>query len=137
MDIAGYPGKIVGILQIEDQLYNVFSGADFDNDAILDLPPAGGAFYQGTVYMHRIQENASDWLHVNTGDNVIYFAGGRIFVYTVTDDQYIDYGIYPEVSQNGLTYIASCFSDRNGEWAGIELYRLQLVRVVFLHTHRR
>ena len=133
--IADYPGKLIGTMRIEDKLYSVFAGSDFDNDATLDLPASGGAYYQGVVYMHRIQEDAADWLHVNIGDSILFVTGDRVFEYVVINDQYIEYGVYPEESQNGVTFIASCFSDRDGRWAGIELYELQLERVIYPRVH--
>ena len=130
-----YPGKLIGTMSIEGRLYNVFTGSDFDGDATLDLPSSGGAYYQGVVYMHRIQEGAFDWLHINIGDSIMFVQGDRVFKYIVINDEYIDYGVYPEDSQSGVTFIATCFSDRDGQWAGIELYELQLVNIIIPRAH--
>jgi len=126
--ITSYPGNLLGKINIGNTSYDVYYGADFDGDAVLDLPDRGGSYYQSVVYMHRIQKGASDWLRVNVGDPISFIAHGRTYEYMVVGDQYLSYGIYPE-SRGFLNYVASCFSNKNG-WAGLEVYRLQLINII-------
>jgi len=124
-----YPGKNLGAITIGESTYQLFSGVN-DSDGSLMLPSniRGAAFYNNTIWIHRLWRIG--YLSINMGDVIVITStSGEDRNYQVIDSTYMDYGIYPKNNQTDETYqyIATCFSNNNGEWIGVELYKIKLV----------
>lgn len=67
---------------------------------------------------------------------VITYLNGSKYTYAVTGSIRLPYGTYPEAYTK--YQIATCYSGINGEWAGLELYQLKLIRAFHprLFRHR-
>ncbi|OGG04414.1 hypothetical protein A2Z33_05440 [Candidatus Gottesmanbacteria bacterium RBG_16_52_11] len=126
-----YEGALLGVMLINDREYKVFKGGDYNGDSVLDLPGddtddhRGGAWYDGTVYLHRMWK--AGWLELRDGMQLkLTLRNGAVYTYSLVNQQQLGYGVYP-VSATGIANIASCYSLNDGTWGGIELYSLQVV----------
>jgi hypothetical protein len=126
-DANSYPGASIGDLSMSGELYPLYLGVNAEDGSLL-LPSfnKGAALYLNTIWVHRAWNTG--WLALDVGDT-IYFENlsGTSRVYTITGKTYIDYGIYPntETYGNTIQYIATCYSNNQGEWIGVELFKLE------------
>jgi hypothetical protein len=127
-DANGYPGAEMGELIMDGDIYPLYLGVNAEDGSLL-LPSfnKGAALYLKTVWVHR-QWN-SGWLDLKVGDTVwFYNAVGIGHPYKITGKTYIDYGVYPKTQTYGevFQYIATCYSNNQGQWVGVELFKLLL-----------
>ena len=85
----------------------------------------GGALYNNAVWVHRAWN--SGWLHLKVGDTVTFFKDDSITTYKVGYIWQLPYGVYPA---DGNFYIATCMSADDANWTNVELFRLDIVRIV-------
>jgi len=123
-DNVVYPGDELGTLYIGENNYKLYKGVNASDGSLL-LPSAvrGAALYNGTIWIHR-QWNIG-WLDIKPG-NFIYidyiYEGSQ--AYFIGNKARMDYGTYPPSSPE-IKYLATCYKDSNGKWAGIELFLLR------------
>jgi hypothetical protein len=129
-EASGYPGVEMGTLTINGVEYKLWLGTNAEDGSLL-LPSneKGAALYLKTIWMHRAWR--SGWVQIRTGD-IIEFRkvdafGGFIGRYKVVDVTQIDYGIYPKTDSFGevFQYIATCYSNNDGQWIGVELFKIR------------
>jgi hypothetical protein len=117
-----YPGEPIGELIAGGYTYELYQGVNAQDGTLL-LPSyhKGAALYQGVIWVHRLW--ATGWLELKT-DDVIMIKGQ---MYKVTGFDYINYGVYPKTHGSGIQFIATCYSDDNGNWQGVQLYKLEVI----------
>jgi hypothetical protein len=126
-----YPGDNLGAITIGGGTYQLFNGVNA-SDGSLMLPSniLGAAFYQNTIWIHRLWRTG--YITINKGDMIVISTdNGEDRTYKVIDSTYINYGIYPPSGHTDepYQYIATCYSNNDGEWIGVELYKIKLVDV--------
>ncbi len=117
-----YPGILLGSLKVDGRSFELYQGVNAEDGTLL-LPSAvrGGALYNNGIWIHRAWN--SGWLVLNLGSNVeVTLVDGTVFNYTVTEIAIQGYNIYPKTDK---LYIASCFSNGNGNWIGVLVYTLE------------
>lgn len=126
-DAGGYPGAEMGNLVMGGDIYPLYLGVNAKDGSLL-LPSynKGAALYLKTIWVHRMW--STGWLDLEVGDT-IYFENivGMGRTYTIVEKTRIDYGVYPktETFGNVFQYIATCYSNDQGEWVGVELFKLK------------
>jgi hypothetical protein len=127
-DANGYPGAEMGELIMNGDTYPLYLGVNAKDGSLL-LPSfnKGAALYQKTVWIHRLWNTG--WLDLKVGDT-IYFENvvGIERAYNIVGKTFIDYGVYPKTETYGeiFQYIATCYSNNQGQWVGVELFKLAL-----------
>lgn len=126
-DVINYPGVQLGKIVIDGLAFDLYEGVNA-SDGSLMLPSfnEGAAIYQNAVWVHRMWKFG--WISLQVGSVVIINGD----TYKVTSMHNIAYGVYPKVTNSGFQYIASCYSDDAGNWVGVRLYEIELIR-----NHRR
>jgi hypothetical protein len=124
---SDYPGQYVGKLRIDGGDYNIYNGVNSTDGSLL-LPSGvrGGAWYENVIWIHRMWKEG--WLEINNGSIVHISMGEWEYVYEVSNVSTESYGQY--FTDRNKFYIASCYSDDLGNWAGIQLYELTLLDTV-------
>lgn len=122
-----YPSTKMGELIMDNSSYQLYLGTNAPDGSLL-LPSweHGAAYYLRTIWVHR--QWRSGYLELNVGDR-IQFYGNMDETYEIVKKTYIAYGIYPKADSMGdrFQYIATCYKDEDGEWAGVKLYSLEKV----------
>jgi len=124
---GSYPGQYIGKLRIDGGSYNIYHGVNASNGSLM-LPSGvrGGARYENVIWIHRLWKEG--WLEIYDGSIVHIAMVGWEYVYEVSNVSTEPYGKY--FTDKDKLYIASCYSDDLGNWAGIELYELTLIDTV-------
>lgn len=121
---GNYPGAYYGNMVLNGETYGLYNGEKGQNGELL-LPEDGksGAVYQNTIWIHRMSGNG--WLNFRIGSTVLI--NGK--TYRIMSYQFMNYGEYPQMTRTrNMEYIASCYSDDSGNWAGVQVFRLRLER---------
>jgi len=126
-DQVAYPGAEMGALTISGVDYKLWLGTNADDGSLL-LPSSkkGAALYLKTIWIHRAWR--SGWVTLDIGDTIKFTSVvGIVKEFEVIGKVYIDYGIYPKTETYGnvFQYIATCYSNDQGQWIGVELFKLQ------------
>jgi hypothetical protein len=110
-------------MYIGKESFKLYQGVNAPDGTLL-LPSAirGAALYQNTIWIHRLWH--SGWVDIRPGMSVYVdyiYEGSR--AYFVVNSERIDYGTYPPTGL-GIEYLATCYKDSKGQWAGVELFKL-------------
>jgi len=126
-DNSAYPSAEMGVLTINGVDYKLWLGTNApDGSLLLPSTEKGAALYLKTIWIHRLWH--SGWVTLDVGDIITFTGvGGNIAQFKVVGKTYIDYGIYPktETYWNIFQYIATCYSNSEGQWIGVELFKLE------------
>jgi hypothetical protein len=124
-----YPGEHLGAISIGNTTYQLYGGVNApDGSLMLPSNILGAAFYKNAIWIHRLWKIG--YLSIYKGDFiVISIDGGQDLTYKVVESTFIDYGKYPKsINPNEpYQYIATCYANNNGEWIGVELFKIKLV----------
>lgn len=114
--LVAYSGDSLGKMVLGKMSFDLFKGVKAEDGSLM-LPTfnKGAALYNNVIWVHREWRSGS--VNMNTG-SVVSILEEK---YIVTEVTYLPYGVYPE--DNGL-YIATCYRDNLGDWAGVALYKL-------------
>lgn len=121
-DEEPYPGKLLGTLTIDGRAFELYQGVNAP-DGTLQLPSSvrGAALYENGIWVHRAWN--SGWVVITPESKIVTtFLDGFTLEFAVKSQMILPYGSYPET--NSL-YIASCYADENGNWAGVIIYILE------------
>jgi hypothetical protein len=134
-DVAVQLSDYIGLLAIGNDSFGLYKGVNAP-DGSLYLPSMthDAALYHSTIWVHRLWNEG--WLRIPLGTFVHIEYKDRTTTYTVSGIEFISYGIYPETAGSGIQYIATCYRDNSGEWAGVELYQLELTGTHAAHSQR-
>lgn len=132
-DNVVYPGDELGTLYIGENNYKLYKGVNASDGSLL-LPSAvrGAALYDGTIWIHRLWNIG--WLDIKPNTNIYIdyiYEGSQ--AYFVENSAQMEYGNYPPSSPE-IKYLATCYKDNNGNWAGVEVF--QLNQIYFIDRRR-
>jgi hypothetical protein len=125
-DVTVWNSDYIGLLAVGSNSFGLYKGVNAP-DGSLYLPSTthDAALYNGTIWVHRLWKEG--WLDIPLGTIVHIQYKDRVMTYAVSDIGFISYGIYPQTTGSGVQYIATCYRNSSGEWAGVELYRIELI----------
>jgi hypothetical protein len=107
-----YPTYIIGWITIGNETLGIYTASQ--KYGYLYLATDDAVFYHNGIWIHRILRGK--WLTISVGD-IIQLG---ISDYIVISQEKIPYGQYPSSSKNYL-FIATCHSNEDGIWGGIEV----------------
>ena len=124
--IRNYQGRELGTLFMDGDVYKLYQGVNAP-DGTLALPSAelGAAQYNNVIWVHRAWN--SGWLSLKLGDMVALTTERTVNYYKITAISELPYGVYPD--ERGF-YIATCMSNNGENWTNVQLFKLELQRMV-------
>jgi hypothetical protein len=125
-EVTVWTSDYIGLLAIGSNSFGLYKGVNaLDGSLYLPSTTHDAALYNGTIWVHRLWKEG--WLDIPLSTIVHIQYKDRVMTYAVSDIGFISYGIYPQTTGSGVQYIATCYRNSSGEWAGVALYRIELI----------